>query len=66
MKLCEPALVDADPTVTALGNYEQVSYFLVDLQASHLMYYFSWNLEHLICLSNCFFPIFEGFSASFM
>lgn len=27
MKLCEPALVDADPTVTALGNYEQAHVF---------------------------------------
>lgn len=27
MKLCEAALVDADPTVTALGNYEQAHVF---------------------------------------
>ncbi|CAA2988278.1 Beta-galactosidase 3 [Olea europaea subsp. europaea] len=27
IKLCEPALVSADPTVTALGNYEQAHVF---------------------------------------
>lgn len=29
IKLCEPALVSAEPTVTPLGNYQEVRFTLV-------------------------------------
>lgn len=31
IKLCEPALVSGDPTVTPLGNYQEVGFVLVSI-----------------------------------
>lgn len=36
IKLCEPALVSGDPTVTHLGNYQEVGLFLALLFRFHL------------------------------